>query len=170
MLKFNHLSPALAVLASFLTACGNNSGDVGEQTDGEAPAAGTVSRAADTISNNYADSENLQAVADQVTDDLPYPVYPNGTQYRTGGENGLTIVLFQTEDSFEEVDAYYNDAADMPRLSAMRDYVRYSVEGGDDDPWATDQPGIVIHEFKDEAERDAVGADKTATTNIIMSY
>lgn len=105
--------------------------------------------------------------------DLPYPVYPNGSRYRVGGENGLRIVVFQTEDSFAEVDAYYQNVSEesgMPRLMAMNDYVRYSRESGDEDPWATYRPGIVIHEFNDDIERQAVGARLDARTNIIMSF
>ena len=105
--------------------------------------------------------------------EIPYPLYPNGEKYRVGGENGLKIVLFETVDSFEEVDAYYRERSDgsgMPRLAAMSDYVRYGASDDDTDPWATHRPGIVIHRFNDESERDAVGADETARTNIIMSY
>jgi len=105
--------------------------------------------------------------------EIPYPMYPNGTKYRVGGENGLKIVVFQTEDSFDEVDDYYNSLSDnsgMARITAMNDYVRYSNEAEDLDPWATDKPGIVIHEFNDENARAAVGASAVAKTNIIMSF
>jgi hypothetical protein len=90
-----------------------------------------------------------------------------------GGENGLKIVVFETTDSFEQVDGFYRDAAQvtgMPRLVALNDYVRYSSSDVDKDPWATFRPGIVIHEFKDDDEREAVGADNDARTNIIMSF
>ena len=112
----------------------------------------------------------------EVMDDssIPYPVYPNGLKYRVGGENGMKIVLYQTEDSFEEVDAYYQVQAgkqsSMPRLTAMNDYVRYSADDNDTDPWETSKPGIVIHKFNNESEREAVGASKKANTNIIMSF
>jgi len=122
---------------------------------------------ADTLGTD----ETLDALVDE--DEIPYPVYPNGEKYRVGGENGLKIVLFETTDSFEEVDAYYGGRAGqsgMPRLAAMKDYVRYSRVEDDDDPWATHRPGIVIHRFGDDEARDAVGADASARTNIIMSY
>jgi len=105
--------------------------------------------------------------------EIPYPVYPNGTKYRVGGENGLKIVVFQTDDTFETVDEYYSQVkanAGMARLMAMQDYVRYSNISADADPWATHKPGIVIHQFNDEVERKAVGASPTARTNIIMSF
>lgn len=104
---------------------------------------------------------------------IPYPLYPNGNKYRVGGENGLKIVLFETTDSFEEVDEFYRTMAQsdqMPRMLAMNDYVRYSVNSDDTDPWETTRPGIVIHQFNDDRERNAVGADKTALTNIILSF
>ncbi|MFK8075926.1 MAG: hypothetical protein AB8B84_05030 [Granulosicoccus sp.] len=104
---------------------------------------------------------------------IPYPLYPNGKKYRVGGENGLKIVLFETSDSFEEVDEFYRTLAQadqMPRLLAMNDYVRYSTNSDDNDPWETTRPGIVIHQFNDDKERNAVGADKTALTNIILSF
>lgn len=105
--------------------------------------------------------------------EIPYPIYPNGSRYRVGGENGLKIVLYQTEDSFEEVDRYYQSKAQevgMPRLSGMEDYVRYATAGEDLDPWGTTRPGIVIHQFNNDKERAAVGADREAITNIIMSF
>lgn len=105
--------------------------------------------------------------------EIPYPVYPNGQKYRVGGENGLKIVVFQTDDDFESVDEYYSDFKEntgLSRLMAMQDYVRYADNTADADPWATDKPGIVIHQFNDEVERKAVGASPTARTNIIMSF
>lgn len=105
--------------------------------------------------------------------EIPYPLYPNGTKYRVGGENGLKIVVFQTEDPFHKVDDYYSDVSDdkgMARLLAMTDYVRYSNGTDDLDPWATHKPGIVIHEFDGEHDREAVGASAAAKTNIIMSF
>ena len=83
-------------------------------------------------------------------------------------------MLFETVDSFTEVDAFYQaqtaDMEAMPRLSAMEDYVRYSGDAGDTDPWETARPGVVIHQFNSASEREAVGASVTATTNIIMSF
>lgn len=105
--------------------------------------------------------------------EIPYPVYPNGQKYRVGGENGLKIVVFQTDDDFDVVDEYYSQIKEnggMARLMAMQDYVRYSSVSTDSDPWATHKPGIVIHQFNDEVERKAVGASPSARTNIIMSY
>ena len=105
--------------------------------------------------------------------EIPYPVYPNGQKYRVGGENGLKIVVFQTDDDFALVDEYYSqfrENAGMARLMAMQDYVRYSNADADSDPWATHKPGIVIHQFNDQVERKAVGASPSARTNIIMSF
>jgi len=118
------------------------------------------------------DDENpLSAIVG--TSEIPYPMYPNGTKYRVGGENGLKIVVFQTEDPFHKVDDYYNglsDGSGMARIVAMSDYVRYSNGTEDLDPWATHKPGIVIHEFDNEEARQAVGASAMAKTNIIMSF
>ncbi len=117
------------------------------------------------------DSDNSTAVIG--ASEIPYPVYPNGMKYRVGGENGLKIVVFETNDPFEEVDKFYNGELNkngMPRLTAMNDYVRYSSDASDSDPWATHRPGIVIHRFQNDAERQAVGANADATTNIIMSF
>jgi len=123
------------------------------------------------------DLDNLPALHSNTAvlgaSEIPYPVYPNGTKYRVGGENGLKIVVFETNDPFEEVDRFYNSEASeegMPRLTAMSDYVRYAQNIADADPWATHRPGIVIHEFENDAQRQAVGANTGATTNIIMSF
>ena len=118
-------------------------------------------------------AENTPLEAIVGASEIPYPMYPNGTKYRVGGENGLKIVVFQTEDSFDKVDDYYNNLTDnsgMARIAAMNDYVRYSREAEDLDPWATHKPGIVIHEFDDQSSRQAVGASAVAKTNIIMSF
>lgn len=118
-------------------------------------------------------SQNLQSTAVAGALEIPYPLYPNGEQYRVGGENGLKIVLFETTDTFEEVDQFYQqliEEEEFSRLVAMSDYVRYSDASADNDPWATHLPGIVIHQFNSEDERQAVGADDTAKTNIIMSF
>lgn len=113
---------------------------------------------------------NLDLAAVLGDRDIPYPVYPNGNHYRIGNENGLTIIVFETEDTFEEVDAFYQVKAGLPRLSAMKDYVRYSTREDDRDPWETSKPGIVIHEFKNETERLVAGAKDESRTNIIMSF
>lgn len=117
-------------------------------------------------------TDDLSAAIDGATQ-IPYPLYPNGNKYRVGGENGLKIVLFETTDSFEEVDEFYRNLTqpeNMPRMLAMNGYVRYSTESDDVDPWATYKPGIVIHQFNDDTERSAVGADQKALTNIILSF
>lgn len=123
------------------------------------------------VNNDMAEETSLAAINGATQ--IPYPVYPNGNKYRVGGENGLKIVLFETADSFEEVDEFYRNLAQseqMPRMLAMNDYVRYGADSDDVDPWATYRPGIVIHKFNDDAERSAVGADQTASTNIILSF
>jgi len=120
-----------------------------------------------------ADAQEPSSTAVIGASEIPYPAYPNGEKYRVGGENGLKIVLFQTEDAFEDVDEFYSQLSEdggMPRLKAMSDYVRYSTRLDDMDPWGTDQPGIVIHQFNEIDEIEAVGASETAKTNIIMSY
>lgn len=117
-------------------------------------------------------TDDLSVAIDGATQ-IPYPLYPNGNKYRVGGENGLKIVLFETTDSFEEVDEFYRNLTqpeNMPRMLAMNGYVRYSTESDDVDPWATYKPGIVIHQFNDDSERSAVGADQKALTNIILSF
>jgi len=163
------LGVALSALA-LLSACG------GKSTDQTAATETAISKSKDAVVGvtrlTSSDPTNFTAVDGATV--IPYPLYPNGIKYRVGGENGLKIVLFETTDTFEEVDEFYrNMAADteaMPRLHAMSDYVRYSVNQGDVDPWATSKPGIVIHRFNDDTERDAVGADKSARTNIILSF
>jgi len=155
----------LIAVATTLTACDKNSADTADTklvTAKELPA----------ISSDVGNSDSaLSAVVG--ASEIPYPVYPNGTKYRVGGENGLKIVVFQTEDPFHKVDDYYNglsDNAGMARIMAMTDYVRYSNTTEDLDPWATHLPGIVIHEFEGEDARQAVGASAMAKTNIIMSF
>ena len=149
--------------------------DVAESESADTADSGTVNEAmaeensiAAEVTEKESDSTPIHA------DKIPYPIYPNSSPYRVGDENGMTVVLFETVDTFEEVDAYYqSQAADqeaMPRLSAMDDYVRYASDAADSDPWATDRPGIVIHQFNSESERAAVGASNLATTNIIMSF
>lgn len=141
-----------------------------------APALGAAlpagERASDALPpDTRGDDRSLAPLVDE--GEIPYPVYPNGSKYRVGGENGLMIVLYETTDSFDEVDAYYrarSGEAGMPRLAGMSDYVRYGASLDDNDPWATHRPGIVIHRFADEGEREAVGAGESARTNIIISY
>ena len=158
---------AVAVLA--LGACEGDAPD--------APDLGAASLHADaadaSIGTAALDGGRDALAAVMGASEIPYPIYPNGSKYRVGGENGLKIVVFQTEDSFDEVDAYYRSvSADRgtPRLHAMADYVRYPSETDDGDPWATYRPGIVIHEFDDAEARRTAGATASARTNIIMSY
>ncbi len=170
-------------LASMIASCGKDT-----ETAEQQPMAAVASEAAvvnaetaPTDASQWTVSADVNVPADQIGDDkslaallgsadIPYPLYPNSSKYRIGGENGLKVVLFQTEDTFEQVDAFFQSQAKLPRLSAMNDYVRYSVDSNDQDPWATAKPGIVIHQFNDADERQAVGADETAKTNIIMSF
>ena len=163
-------SPAIALAAgACLAALGGCGGDAPEAPALEASAHAGAEPAGAGVATKGA--EALSAVMGAT--EIPYPIYPNGKKYRVGGENGLKIVVFQTEDSFDEVDEYYRSASAetrMPRLMAMSDYVRYSSDEGDDDPWATYRPGIVIHEFDGEDARLAAGAGEGARTNIIMSY
>lgn len=184
----NILVTCFSVLA--ITSCGDSSKEpvsqVQEALEQAVKAGGdtvrtTVDNSLEEGAEQWTKSEQLNELADELNSelepkstvasgDIPYPLYPNGSKYRIGGENGLRIVLFQTEDSFQEVDTYFQEQANMSRLDAMQDYVRYSASADDIDPWATGKPGIVIHEFNDEAAKSAVGADGTARTNIIMSY
>lgn len=162
----------LVALTTSIIACTKNS----EQTNNPKPETTAEKQVitneinANTTTQD-AESNPLAAVVG--ASEIPYPMYPNGTKYRVGGENGLKIVVFQTEDSFDQVDDYYKNLSDnsgMARITAMNDYVRYSRESEDIDPWATHKPGIVIHEFNDQSSRRAVGASALAKTNIIMSF
>lgn len=154
----------MLAIATTLTACNKNAAD---DSDVKLVTAKEIPLEVDSANGESA----LSAVVG--ASEIPYPVYPNGTKYRVGGENGLKIVVFQTEDPFHKVDDYYNgisDNAGMARIMAMSDYVRYSNDAEDVDPWATHLPGIVIHEFEGEDARQAVGASAMAKTNIIMSF
>ena len=159
---------AMALLT--LVACGDDPADkLKGAVEPIANAAGSA--AADVLPDMTGDDDTLSAVIG--ASEIPYPVYPNGSKYRVGGEIGLKIVVFQTDDDFEQVDRYYREVSGqvgMPRLIAMNDYVRYSKDNEDKDPWATYRPGIVIHQFNTDDERQAVGAKGTARTNIIMSF
>ncbi len=153
----------LAIITT-LSACGKGSDTVDKGAQVLTNAAGKLTEGTDA--NNA-----LAAVIG--ASEIPYPVYPNGTKYRVGGENGLKIVVFQTEDAFEKVDEFYHSMGEneaMVRKMAMSDYVKYSPGAEASDPWATHIPGIVIHEFDNEDSRKAVGASAAAKTNIIMSF
>jgi len=162
--KINLRGLILVAVATTLTACGKETAESPDQKIvkvNEIPVAALQAEGDDALAAVVGASE------------IPYPVYPNGTKYRVGGENGLKIVVFQTEDPFHKVDDYYNGLSDnsgMARIVAMTDYVRYSQDTADLDPWATHLPGIVIHEFEGEESREAVGASAVAKTNIIMSF
>ena len=159
---------AMALLT--LVACGDDPAD--KLKGAVEPIANAASSAAsDVLPDMTGDDDTLSAVIG--ASEIPYPVYPNGSKYRVGGENGLKIVVFQTDDDFEQVDRYYrvvSGQVGMPRLIAINDYVRYSKDNDDKDPWVTCRPGIVIHQFNTDDERQAVGAKGTARTNIIMSF
>ncbi len=157
----------LIAVASVLTACDRDSADSTDAT--MVTVKEVIANAEEVLPKG--DHNPLSAVLG--ASEIPYPMYPNGTKYRVGGENGLKIVVFQTEDPFHKVDDFYNglsDNAGMARVMAMSDYVRYTNGTEDLDPWATHLPGIVIHEFGDEEARQAVGASTQAKTNIIMSF
>lgn len=184
MRRLNSCRNAAAAISiaslAFLAACGDKSDPVAEIAE---PATTQITEVAETSipasmlpddaipEDQFGDDEKLSAVIG--ASEIPYPVYPNGSKYRVGGENGLKIVLFETTDTFEQVDEFYKGQTSeqqMPRLVAMNDYVRYSSDEKDKDPWATFRPGIVIHKFNDDTERSAVGANQSARTNIIMSF
>lgn len=197
MSQFKIKALVSCLFASMLVSCGDNNEITRQQPTAEINLADTdaveaitaetrtaetsVTDASENDATQWEVSEDMSVPADQIgTDkslasvlgavDIPYPVYPNSSKYRIGGENGLKIVLFQTEDSFEQVDAFFQSQANLPRLSAMTDYVRYSINPDDQDPWETTNPGIVIHQFNDADERQTLGADGDAVTNIIMSF
>lgn len=174
LLKKTTLAVALSCSSIVLSACDNPfSKETTEHSDVVVMPATTPVGGVDSENRMDLDEQNTALAAVFGASEIPYPVYPNGQKYRVGGENGLKIVVFQTDDAFDEVDAYYSDIkenAGMARLLAMQDYVRYADSETDADPWATHKPGIVIHQFNDEVERKAVGASPTARTNIIMSF
>lgn len=165
-----------ALLALFLSSCGKE--DTSSKVPEEQTENVTTSSTADQVQNaseggSAGNPEAGSAGGDNANlspEDIPYPLYPNGLSYRIGEEGTLNIILFQTEDSFEQVDNYYQEQSKLTRLSAMSGYVRYSANEGDIDPWETSKPGIVIHEFNNASEREAVGAGDNANTNIIMSF
>lgn len=160
----------VVTLAALLSACGDSDQ---QTTSQDLQLSDTATDLLQTAKNSVLEPDGSTTVAVDGASEIPYPVYPNGSKYRVGGEHGLKIVVFETQDTFEEVDKFYKTAAEpstMPRLVAMNDYVRYSSNANDQDPWATYRPGIVIHQFNDESERSAVGAKSDSRTNIIMSY
>jgi len=170
--QFTLRSVVLVTLTTLLIACDNNSAPAGDPTHvTTAEKLVTTNEVSGKTNASVAENDVLAAVGG--ASEIPYPMYPNGTKYRVGGENGLKIVVFQTEDSFDKVDSYYKTVSSnsgMARIAAMNDYVRYSNEAEDVDAWATHKPGIVIHQFENETSREAVGASEMAKTNIIMSF
>jgi len=172
LVKFTLRALILVALSAVLVACDRNSAhdDEPKPVNTDEKLVSTNEFSANT--NDQVAQENPLAAVNGASE-IPYPMYPNGTKYRVGGENGLKIVVFQTEDSFDQVDNYYKKLSTnegMARIAAMTDYVRYSSAVEDQDAWATHRPGIVIHEFDDENAREAVGASAMAKTNIIMSF
>ncbi len=163
-----HTLCGLLVLSALtaISGCGSEQPDVANNVLANASSTEQIQ-----VMSNADSGAALQAVLG--ASEIPYPVYPNGSKYRVGGENGLKIVVFQTDDAFDKVDEFYSQLTDnsgMARLMAMNDYVRYSQNTEDHDPWATYRPGIVIHNFNNDTERQAVGARLSAKTNIIMSF
>lgn len=171
----------IVVVAISLQGCRDNANVVSDNTVVAAQTSANVTAASGNGQSEWKNSQDANFDTDQFDGnadlanalgerEIPYPVYPNGNHYRVGNENGLNIIVFETVDTFEEVDAYYQTKAGLPRLSAMNDYVRYSMNDGDKDPWETSKPGIVIHEFGSDSEKTAAGANKNSRTNIIMSF
>lgn len=159
-----------ACLLSLTTGCGEKSQDATTPTVTSSIEMPTTS-ATDNPTEDKRVTSTYQ-VALPGASVIPYPMYPNATKYRIGGENGLKIVVFETEDTFESVDAFFQHSRtkDLARLQSMDQYVRYAAEETDNDPWATHRPGIVIHHFADNDEAVQYGAAPESRTNIIMSY
>jgi len=174
-----------ALALSVLLLLGACNSDTGSSDDPQAAANMSVSVQPSEASNTAAHSPSESA--DNLVEEqwpttyraalpgssmIPYPLYPNATKYRIGGEHGLKIVVFETTDSFGTVDRYFQSMADgeLWRLSAETEYVRYSSAQDDQDPWGTQRPGIVIHQFASVDEATRVGASPESITNIIMSY
>ncbi len=107
-----------------------------------------------------------------------YPTYPSAERYRIGGENGLKIVVFETTDSFADVDAYFSEQSvdyQLERSATTLDYVKYTFKGDTKktdtpDPWDIASPGIVIHTFLNSDDAVGYGASPASKTNIIVSY
>lgn len=162
-----------ASLIILLTGCGQTETDATLQTP-----AGNVTSPQASADDSKTGTDNgpvtaFVPVADN--NNIPYPLYPNGSRYRIGGENGLKIVVFETTDKFDQVDSFYNQSlakkGDAARNLMMADAVRYTPAGHTgDDPWDTETPGIVIHEFADPDEASRYGAAAQSKTNIIMSF
>lgn len=168
-------------IASLLSGCGGDAQTSPAISNDSTAQSSNSALPVENVTTEWTNSENPDFDIDQFAEnpdlaavlgdrEIPYPVYPNGNHYRVGNEKGLSIIVFETTDTFEQVDAYYQTKAGLPRLSAMNDYVRYSINDEDRDPWETGKPGIVIHEFGSDSEKIAAGADKNSRTNIIMSF
>lgn len=115
-----------------------------------------------------------------IENEIPFPLYPNGTRYRIGGERGMKIVLFETTDDFSTVDAYYDQqsaANGLARKQLTQDYVQYLQPQTSEDANQTGpesqsdaQPGVVIYEFLNADEALKLGAAPESRTNIIISF
>lgn len=128
-------------------------------------------------SNSPPVTESQLSVEVAPMSEIPFPVYPNSTRYRIGGEQGLKIALFETTDEFALVDAYYTrmaSAAGLDRNMYMGDLVNYSQphEEAVNEHFASlpQLPGILIHTFINPIDATLIGAGQNARTNIIISY
>lgn len=141
------------------------------------PGNGNLENGMVEIKAAYKPGDKQARIAVTGSNAIPYPIYPEAKQYRIGGENGLQVVLFETSDSFEDVDKFYKrygGSQGYARLVGMADYVRYDTTresaSSSADAWKNDKPGIVIHSFSDSDEAAQSGARPDARTNIIVSY
>ena len=113
-----HALAGSALLA--LSGCGDDDAPTDAALD--ASADGSMHADAADAAVGTAPADALSAVMGAT--EIPYPVYPNGRKYRVGGENGLKIVVFQTEDSFDEVDEYYPLGVGRPEHAAADGHER----------------------------------------------
>ena len=103
-MKFRHALP-LCVVASLIVLSGCGKGSEDEKLLGNKQLTlptdnGQFASANDSSPAGSSDQLNQESTISAVigASEIPYPVYPNGSKYRVGGENGLKIVVFQTED------------------------------------------------------------------------
>lgn len=171
MLVKTPVMPISFVAVCLMAGCGEKAQDTIE-ADALSTETVTSAEVVQSSAPEQTDSVTTYKVAMPGASVIPYPMYPNATKYRIGGENGLKIVLFETEDTFEIVDEYFqhSPAKALARLEGMDQYVRYASEDADNDPWGTHRPGIVIHQFASVDEAVQYGASPESRTNIIMSY
>ncbi len=105
--------------------------------------------------------------------DIPFPLYPNATRYRIGGQNGLKLALFETTDEFGDVDHFYAEKATktgLLRQQIMPDYVQYGELSGAQPAITEENPGVLIYAFFDAREAQQAGATPNARTSIIIIY